>query len=351
MATALSESLRCGIMRPAGGGRMGIAIACCLVAWMHTVHAAEVVDMAGRSVVVPTVVQRITCIHSTPSHMVWRLAPSKLASIDSQFKDRLQLIPASEVNRLLGLPLTGIYRGGINREEMLALRPDIILSLTKDPGLDQEQRDFAAPVFAISKDSLADYATSLRLVGRLVGNEAEGNMLADYWEETMGRVAALTSSIPEEVRPRVYYAQRKTTSTVGSATIMASIIRLAGGRSFLDGMHGSLAQKESEGVAIPLEDVIAWDPDVIIAASSSARDEILADPRWKSMRAVKEGRVHAVLKLAMLDRMQSLMGLLWTANLLQPGRAAFDLLAEGRRFYGLMNLNGTISSEQMQEGL
>lgn len=190
---------------------------------------------------------------------------------------------------------------------------------------------------------------AFRYLGRLVGNEADGNMLAEYWEDTMRRVAAAVESIPEQDRPKVYYAQRQVTSTVGSETIMASIVRLAGGRNFLEDMEGTLLQKESESVPVSLEEVIAWNPEVIIAASRSARDEILADARWQSVQAVRNGRVYTIVTLAMPDRIQSLLGLVWMANTLHPEAAKFDLLAEARRFYELMCRNGDVTPEQLQE--
>ena len=317
---------------------------------VDAIHTS-MVDMAGRTVSVPSQIDRVTCIHSIPSHMVWLLATKKMISIDIQFKDRLLLIPEKEQLRLGGLPTTGIYRKGIHREDILELRPDIIFSMSKDPRLDDEQRNFRVPVFAISKDSLGDYAQALRFVGKLLGNKQGGDDLAAYWLDTMSRVGRVIDSIPSKDRPRVYYAQRQITTTVGDATIMASIVRLAGGVSYCEGMSGTLLQRESERIEISLEEVLEWDPEVIIARHAAGRDEIMADPRWRHTTAVRNGRVYAVTKLAMPDRIQSLMGLVWMANTLHPNIAKFDLLSEVRQFYKLFCLNGDVSPEQLAECL
>jgi iron complex transport system substrate-binding protein len=327
---------------------------CVVLLCLHTTprvanSGLPTVDMAGRSVSVPEVVNRIISIHSIPSHMLWRLSPNKMISIDIQFKERLLLIPEEEAKRLSNLPVTGLYRKGIHREDILKLAPDLILSLTKDPNLDQEQKDFTAPVIAVSKDKLADYAKAFRLLGKLVGNKKDGDMLADYWEDTMSRVAQVVVQIPEQERIKVYYAQSKVVATVGSETIMASIIRLAGGKNFFDTMEGTILQKENESIAVSIEEIIAWNPDLIIAASPSVCNQILSDSRWQSIKAVQNKRVYSIVKLAMPDRIQSLMGLIWMVNTLHPEVAKFDLLAEVRHFYELMCLNGAVTLEQLKE--
>ena len=43
-----------------------------------------------------------------------------------------------EQARLAELPVTGIYRKGIHREDILALGPDLIFSMSKDPRLDDD---------------------------------------------------------------------------------------------------------------------------------------------------------------------------------------------------------------------
>jgi iron complex transport system substrate-binding protein len=42
--------------------------------------------------------------------------------------------------------------------------------------------------------------------------------------------------------------------------------------------------------AVAFEDLLRRDPDVVIASSAS-RARMLADPKWRTLRAVREGRV------------------------------------------------------------
>lgn len=310
----------------------------------------KITDMAGRDVNIPSEVNKVSCIHPIPSHMVWRLAPKKLASIDNQFKDRLLFMSDDEINRLKNLPITGTFNtGDMSTEQMLTIKPDIIISLKKDINLDKEQQDYSAPVVAASKNSLSDYEESWRLIGKLVGNEKEGNELADYWHKTITEVTDITSKIQESEKLKVYYAEPKINTTVGSKTIMAAIIRDAGGINLYDTIPITKADEENESVTASMEQILTFNPDVIIAKTSKARDEILSNPQWKNINAVKNNHVYASKKYEMLDRIQSLMGLEWTAKTLYPDKVKLDIDKDTRTFYSKVYLSDSITDAQIHE--
>lgn len=310
----------------------------------------SITDMAGRKVNIPSEINKISCIHPIPSHMVWRLAPKKLASIDKQFKDRLFFMKNEEVERLRSLPVTGIFHdGNISREQMLTIKPDVIVSLKKDTNLDKEQQDYSAPIVAASKDSLLEYEESWRFIGKLVGNEKEGNELADYWSKTIAKVINKTSKISENEKLKVYYAQPDINKTVGTKSIMASIIRDAGGINLYDTVSISKADEENESITASMEQILKFNPDVIITKTSGARDEILLSPQWEGINAVKNKRVYASLKYEMLDRIQSLMGLVWTANTLYPDKVNLDIDKEVKIFYSKVYLYDNITDAQIHE--
>lgn len=310
----------------------------------------KITDMAERDVNIPSNVDKVSCIHPIPSHMVWRLAPKKLASIDNQFKDRLLFMSDDEINRLKSLPVTGTFNtGDMSTEQMLTIKPDVIISLKKDINLDKEQQDYSSPVVAVSKDSLLDYEESWRFIGKLVGNEKEGNELADYWKDTITKVTDITSKIPKKEKLKVYYAQPDINTTVGSKTIMASIIRDAGGINLSDTIPVSKSDEENENLAVSIEQILSFNPDVIIAKTAKARDEIISNQQWKNISAVKNNRVYTSRKYEMLDRIQSLIGLVWTANTLYPNEMKFDIDKETRTFYSKVYLSDDITEEQINE--
>ncbi len=311
----------------------------------------NITDLAGRVVTVPMPedIQRVSCLHPIATYMAWRLTPEKLISIDMVFNSSQRLVPDYAEKQFRSLPVTGVFFKGMNREMMVGLEPDVIVSMTKDPELDKEQIDYGAPVFAISKDELEHYEQSFRLMGILLGNEKEANELADYWNNTIGKVTKETSKIKEEDRLKVYYTSHNgPLSTVGPRTVMSSIIGLAGGINYYD-TNNSLppADQVNEAIIINVEQVIKWNPDVIITKTGSAKTSIMNDPQWKTINAVKDQRVYTVPRWESLDGMQSLMGLVWTAKTLYPDEVSFDLNKETRLFYSKFYLYDNMTDEQI----
>jgi iron complex transport system substrate-binding protein len=308
-----------------------------------------ITDMANRKNTVPTDITKISVVHPIPCQMVWRLAPDKLVSVDKQFDDRLEFMSSDEQTRLKALPITGEFHSGLSAEQILAANPQLVISLTKDTDIETEQRSFNVPVVAASKDTLHDLADSWRFVGKVVGNEKEGNELGDYWDSTMKMVTDQTDKIADKDKLKVYYAQSPISNTVGPKTIMASIISLAGGVSYMEANPPKASDATNESIAISMEEILKWNPDVIITKDAKGRDEILSSAAWKDVTAVKNKRVYASTKYEMLDRTQSLMGLLWTAKTLYPDKVTFDLNKEVRTFYSKVYLDNNVTDDQISK--
>jgi iron complex transport system substrate-binding protein len=308
-----------------------------------------ITDLAGRNVTLPAEITRISVLHPIPCQMVWRLAPKKLVSVDKQFTERLEFMSDNEKKRLLALPINGEFHSDMNVEDLLAVNPQVVITLTKDTKIESEQKEAGIPFVAASKDTLEEIADSWRLIGKMVGNEKEGNELGDYWDETIKKVTDQTSEINESDKLKVYYAQSDVTKTVGSRTIMASIISLAGGISFMEANPQMESANTSEEIQVSLEQIYKWNPDVIITKTAKGRDEILSKGAWKDIAAVKNKRVYASTKYEMLDRTQSLMGLMWTAKVLYPDKVKIDLNKEVKTFYSKVYLDNNVTNDQINQ--
>jgi len=119
--------------------------------------------------------------------------------------------------------------------------------------------------------------------------------------------------------------------------------------SYMEANPPKASDATNESIAISMEEILKWNPDVIITKDAKGRDEILSSAAWKDVTAVKNKRVYASTKYEMLDRTQSLMGLLWTAKTLYPDKVTFDLNKEVRTFYSKVYLDNNVTDDQISK--
>lgn len=91
---------------------------------------------------------------------------------------------------------------------------------------------------------------------------------------------------------------------------------------------------------ISLEQVIAFNPEIIVTHERNFAAIVGNEPRWQGIKAVKEGRIHLIPKWPhnWVDRPPSVMRVLgaqWLASVFYPKAYAFDVQRQTREFYQL----------------
>jgi iron complex transport system substrate-binding protein len=317
--------------------------------------AREITDMAGRRVTVSDTIRRVYAGSPPATDLVYAIDPSLLVALNFPVRgdERHLLRPA-----FTRLPVAGGVFGqgrSVNLETLLALKPDLALLWTWKGGSANEQfierfASIGVPSVVLDLDRLEDYPQAILFLGDLLDRKERAQTLAAYAQETLRSVAAATSSIPEPARVSVYYAE----GTDGLATeretsVHAQLIGLAGGRN----VHRGEALDHMGMEKVTLEQVLLYNPEVIVVQEPAFYDVIMKDRRWSAIRAVKHKRVYCIPRLPFnwFDRPPSFMrflGLKWLANALYPQRYSIDLKAETKSFYRLF-LGVEVNEQEMRE--
>ncbi|MEA1832735.1 iron ABC transporter substrate-binding protein [Methylobacterium durans] len=301
--------------------------------------AREIVDAAGRRVTIPERVERVLAAGPPASVLLYTLAPAKLIGwVRAPHADEKPYL----ARETWDLPTTGRLTGRgntANVEAVLALKPDLIVDVgstgpTYASLADRVQEQTGIP-YLLLDGRFAKIPETYRSFGAVLGEETRGAELAAYSERVLAEVADRVGSLPPEKRPRVYYGRGPKGLETGLAgSINTEILDAAGGRNVAEAAgRGGL-------VTVSPEQVLAWDPDVILTLDAPFRASLATDPLWSGLRAVRAGRVYQAPRLPFgwFDAppgINRLIGLRWLAGLLHPDLFPQPIEAETRAFYRL----------------
>ncbi|HKH90916.1 MAG TPA: helical backbone metal receptor [Gemmatimonadaceae bacterium] len=173
-----------------------------------------------------------------------------------------------------------------NVESVLAAKPDLVVLYGSDDNRDAARRLRAAGVATASYrvDRIADFERVTRALGALTGDSLAARATVDSVRATVARVRAATATLP---RPTVFWPlYDQPLLATGGGSFLNELIDVAGGRN----IYAFLPEPSPR---ITVEDLLGRDPDIILVSPDS-RARYLADPRWRALRAVREGRVLSV---------------------------------------------------------
>lgn len=292
-----------------------------------------ITDMRGREIRLPAVVDRAVGTGGAVDEWFLLLgAADKLVATApaiqanpwfSRFYPRIRRIAAP------------ISSGDVNIEALLAERPQVAILLSGMTSIEKIEHAGIATV-VLDRSNASELKRAVAIAGRVLGplEEERAGRFSAYYDANVARVTARTAGLPPERRVRVYYAGASALTTEGAATMVEAWIATAGGRNM-----AAEAGLQGMGAQVTPEDLLTWDPEVIVTMTPAARDEILASPRWKSVTAVRSGRVFVNPKGVYswgIRSAEEAIQVLWAAKVIHPELFAdIDMTAETKRFHKL----------------
>jgi len=317
-----------------------IALAALAAAVLSTAAfaARDFVDDAGRKVRLPDRVERVYAAGPPASVLVFALAPERLVGWTRAFRaDEAEWVPRKyaelpELGRLTGRGNTA------NVEVVLKAKPDLIVDVgSTSPTFaslaDRVQEQTGIP-YVLLDGHLDTTVAQIAKVGEVLGVPDEGRALAGYAKGVLDEMSAKIAAIPAKDRPEVYYARGPQGLTTGLAgSINVEMIEFLGSKNVAGGERGGLAN-------VGLEEVVLWDPQVIVTNDPNFYREVWKLPVWNSVGAVRKKRVYLSphLPFGWFDYppgANRIIGLMWLAGILYPEAFHYDLRRETSRFYRL----------------
>lgn len=326
----------------------------------ETGETREITDMAGRKVTV-SAAEDIESVFSTgpvAAIFMYMVAPDKLLGWNYELNDVEKSIILEKYH---DLPNFGMG-DAINYEAVIAANPTIALNCGKIndamvSDCDALSKSLGIPVIAVDNE-LNNSAEAFRFMGELLGVEDHAEELAEYSEKIFTDIASL-ADIPEDEKVSVYFGNGEDSlETAPRGSQHAQILDAINVTNVAD-----LELGDGSRVQISAEQLLAWNPDVIVVngepkadkSGNSAAEDILSNPDYASLKAVQDNKVYGTpnAPFSWVDRPAGpnrLIGMRWLSAVVYPEYIKCDVNEEIREFFNLF-YHVDLSDEQLENVL
>ena len=298
-----------------------------------------ITDRSGRQVRIP----------NNPKHIACLFGPSYEKVLALGARDRISMVanvtlPWNFVINpgLADIPVLNHY-GSPDVEALLTDSTDLVIY---HPFAKQIERLSSAglPVVVAYDGSqrmqtldafFADWYSQIRFYGDVLGGQSPkiAEDYCTYADAKIRLVTNVTSHIPEARRPRVFWVCGQVNGPTGTQTRHSTadwIVTAAGGSMLTH-------DEPSYFVSVSTEELILWNPDIIIVSTMPSVASVLSDSRLKNVAAVKNKKVYMTPQGQFYwshFSTESFLCILYLAKLFLPGQFPdLDLIRELTDYY------------------
>ncbi|WP_028255559.1 ABC transporter substrate-binding protein [Veillonella magna] len=253
-----------------------------------TSQATRTVTSENKEYTIPAKPERIAVLSNSLLQMLDAVGGTSIARVNSQ--DKLN-------DKLAALPSLG-QTASINMEQLLSLKPDLVLGLSNQHAKFESQlQSNKLPYILVTYDGIKDNVPLIAFLGDVVGNPDKAKeVIAHYNEGIAAAKAKLTGVTPARVA--VLRATGKSVTAETEKAITASMVK----ELDMDNVvltHKELADSTAKTVPYSLETLAVDNPDVIFIVTMGKKEDITktmekemtGNPAWNNLKAVKNGKV------------------------------------------------------------
>lgn len=314
----------------------------------------EFTDSTGRTVTLPEELTKIAISGPLAQVYVIPIAGDMLVGVCNAFSSEAELylpdyiINAQEIGQLYG------GKGEMDLEALLNAAPDVVIdvgetkSSTKEDLQDLTEQTGIPFVHVYATVDTAPAA--YRMLGELLGREEKAEELAVWCQNTLDNIAALMAKVDaDNARKGILYCLGDAgVNVMAQGSFHADTINTMGNNlAVVDEVvpHG-------DGNESDLEQIMLWNPEVILFDPASIYDEVGSMEAWQSLDAIASGNYYEAPYgpygwLSSPPAVQRYLGLLWLGELLYPDYVEYDLQEEVIKYYDLF-YNCKLTEEMYQ---
>jgi iron complex transport system substrate-binding protein len=228
--------------------------------------------------------------------------------------------------------------GTVNIEALMAEDPDIVFVSASGEAAASAMENSGLLVVRLQFFDFDDMVSTVHLTGWILGEDALAKAVTyiDYFNGVQDKITSVTSQIPPQERPEVLHITGTGTSPLSidaGEGLINTWINLCGGNNAAAEVPGNMQ-------TVSFEQILSWNPEIIMIGSANAntmKTQLLNDPLWNEITAVKNGNVIAN-PMGVFDwarySVEEALNIQWVAKTLHPDLFSnINIRAETQYFY------------------
>jgi iron complex transport system substrate-binding protein len=298
-------------------------------------------DSLGRGVEVSTNLTRVALSGPLTQLVLFALCPDKLVGLATAWSPEAEEFIRTEYYslRILGQLYGGA--GTLNLEEIAATGAQVIIDVgeTKDnmvQDMDDLQDQLGIPTVHIDAYT-ASVGDAYRKLGELLDMEDEAEVLGEYCDEVYANTLSIVNEVGESGKANLLYCLGDSgINVIARGSYHAEIIDLlAHNLAVVDN-----PSSKGTGNQVDLEQIMLWNPDVIIFAPNSIYGTVGNNTDWADITAIENGDYYEAPFgpynwMGFPASVQRYLGMIWLAQLLYPDVAQYDVYQEVSEYFDL----------------
>ena len=304
----------------------------------NTAQTRVFTDSTGREVTVPTQIDKVAVSGPLAQIVLFALCPDKLVGVANEWDESAQQFLDE---KYYNLPLLGQLYGGkgeLNLETLLSSGAQVVIDVgeaksTIVEDMNDLQEQTGIPFLHIDA-KLVSMDETYTMLGDLLGMTDEARTLADYCRSTYDKATAIADGA--EKANLLYITGDTGLNVIARGSYHAEVIDLLSNNLAVVDEPSS----KGSGNEVDMEQLLNWNPDVILFAPGSIYNTVAQDATWQNITAIKNGTYYEVPVgpynwMGFPPGVQRLLGMLWMAKVLYPDAAEYDLYTEAANYFQL----------------
>ncbi len=207
----------------------------------------------------------------------------------------------------------------VNLEQLVGLRPDLVITVTRQKAAVPEMEKLGLKVFYLTEaGTIEGILDRIETLGKITNREEAARQLASQMRGRIEAVTARAGTGQPGNGPSVFYELSPQYHTAGDSSFIGDILKKLNVRNIASGIDSPFPQ-------LNVEQIIAADPEMIILADPEAgvtRDSVRGRAGWDKLSAVRNNRIIIVENRDIIHRPgpRVVEGIEFLAKALYPDR-------------------------------